>query len=1012
MPRMLCHPSVSSGQPPACSRRALRPRHIGRVAQAAIWVMALLIVGSGARSAAAVDKLAQAYQRDVLPFLKTHCLSCHGEQRQEAKLDLSRYTSSRSVAQAHQTWAEVLQRIASGEMPPEDAADQPTPQQRETVIKWIKAFREDEARRTAGDPGPVLPRRLSNAEYNHSIRDLTGVDLRPTKTFPVDPANQAGFDNSGESLSMSPALLNKYLAAAREVAEHLVLTPEGIAFAAHPAVTDTDRDKYCVKRIIQFYQQQPTDFADYFLAAWQLQQSHGGRVTMSDITARAASHKISPRYLKHIWHTLTEQSYTLGPLARLQRQWKQLPQSLAEETQARTQCEQMRDDVMRIRGWLVPRFPDLTVPGSHKGSQPFVLWKNRQYAKHRRQFVPETLATAISQSASEPEDQRLTLPATEDDQRALQAECATFCSIFPDAFFVSERGRDYLGKPKAEQEKGRLLSAGFHSMMGYFRDDRPLYELILSDAQRQELDRLWLELDVIAAAPLRQYSGFLWFERTDSRYLRDPEFDFARAEDKHALSESMIKQLSELYLAKARKNDGSAVALQAIQDFFQNINAQIRRVEQVRKKAEPRQLAAVLEFAARAYRRPLSAVEQAELRDYYQELRSEAGLEHEAALQDTLVLVLMSPMFCYRLDLGSSPQGPRPLTDQELASRLSYFLWASTPDHRLTVLASQGRLRAPDVLAAETQRMLADPRVRGLATEFGANWLGIRRFEEHNSVDRVRFPVFTDELRQAMFEEPLRLIMDVASRNQSIMSFLTARHTFVNRQLAQHYGIPSEQIDGLDWQRVDDVNRYHRGGLLTMSVFLTQNAPGLRTSPVKRGYWVVRRLLGERIPPPPPDVPELPADEADLGQLTLRQALAKHRDHKSCAGCHQRFDSIGLVFENYGPVGELRDRDLGGRPVSTQALLPGNVPSQGVGDLQTYLTQRRRSEYVDNFCRKLLSYALGRSLLLSDEPLLLAMQASTARNGHRLGDLVLKIVNSPQFLNKRGTSGTRPGSAP
>jgi len=244
------------------------------------------------------------------------------------------------------------------------------------------------------------------------------------------------------------------------------------------------------------------------------------------------------------------------------------------------------------------------------------------------------------------------------------------------------------------------------------------------------------------------------------------------------------------------------------------------------------------------------------------------------------------------------------------------------------------------------------------------------------------------------------------------MEFLTARHTFVNPGLAQHYGIPTQITAADRWMRVDDADRYQRGGLLAMSVFLTQNAPGLRTSPVKRGYWVVRRLLGERIPPPPPEVPELPDDETKLGQLTLRQTLARHREHKSCAACHQRFDSIGLVFENYGPVGELRDRDLGGRPVQTNAILPGDVPSQGMADLKTYLTQRRRAEYVENFCRKLLSYALGRSLQLSDDPLLEAMQNRSAPQGHRLGDLVLHIVNSPQFLNKRGATAPRAGSAP
>src|SRR5256885_3025819 len=181
--------------------------------------------------------------------------------------------------------------------------------------------------------------------------------------------------------------------------------------------------------------------------------------------------------------------------------------------------------------------------------------------------------------------------------------------------------------------------------------------------------------------------------------------------------------------------------------------------------------------------------------------------------------------------------------------------------------------------------MLRDPKVRGLATEFGGNWLDFRRFEEHNAVDRERFPSFTNELREAMFEEPLRFIDDIFRNNRPVLDLVYGKHTFVNAVLAKHYGISEVTFKGDEWVRVDDARPYGRGGLLPMSVFLTKNAPGMRTSPVKRGYWVVRRLLGETIPPPPPTVPELPKDEANTGELTLPQLLARHREDKACAGC-------------------------------------------------------------------------------------------------------------------------------
>lgn len=974
-----------------------------------------LLLTSGRCKAADLNSgaLEVEFKNIVAPFLKSYCLDCHGDDVQEAKLTLSEYTSAASVAEAHQTWHIILQRLKAGEMPPDDAERLPDDTERQAIIKWIHAAREFEAHRNAGDPGPVLARRLSNAEYNYSIRDLTGIDIQPTKSFPVDPANEAGFDNTGESLTMSPALLSKYLGAARQVVEHLVLKPDGIAFAPHPVVTDTDRDKYCVKRIVEFYYRQPTDLAAYFFAAWRLRQSND---SLQQIAARE---KVSSRYLATVWALLnnTQDDSSVGPIAKLQTMWQSLPTNAIQANKARAGCEEMRRYVENLRAKLRPTIPNINVEGSHLGSQPFVLWKNRQYVAHRRRFDRNKLKVADNPPTS-PADNDLVIPA--DERERYEAAYARFCSVFPDAFYISERGRDYVENSKKQMgERGRLLSAGFHSMMGYFRDDAPLYDMILDDSGRAELDALWKELDFIASAPQRQYVGFLWFERTDSRYMRDPQFDFARPENKASQTADLIRKLSEVYLEKAEANGGGDTELKAIRHYFREINEQIRWVEQARVKAEPTHVDAVLAFASRAFRRDLTLSERDDIVAYYRSLRADE-LTHEEAIQDTIVSVLMSPHFCYRVDLIGTGSGQRPLTATELASRLSYFLWSSIPDATLLKVAQSGALTQTDVLRNETRRMLKDARIRGLVTEFGGNWLDFRRFEEHNAVDRERFPQFTDELRQAMFQEPVRFLTDAIQQDRSVFELLNAKHTFVNDVLAKHYGIPRDQRRGIPrttiassvddvsqadpriWIRVDNSDRFGRGGLLPMSVFLTKNAPGLRTSPVKRGYWVVRRLLGERIPPPPPNVPELPADEAKLGDVTLREALAKHRDNVACAGCHERFDSIGLAFEGFGPVGERRDTDLGDRPVSTAATFPGGHDGDGLQDLQAYLLAHRRNEYLDNVCRKLLSYALGRSLILSDELLIRDMRAKLEADGFRFQSLIETIVTSPQFLKKRG----------
>ena len=258
--------------------------------------------------------------------------------------------------------------------------------------------------------------------------------------------------------------------------------------------------------------------------------------------------------------------------------------------------------------------------------------------------------------------------------------------------------------------------------------------------------------------------------------------------------------------------------------------------------------------------------------------------------------------------------------------------------------------------------MLKDPRARALAVEFGGNWLDFRRLQELNTVDRERFPTFTNELRQAMFEEPVRLLLDVIQHDRPVLDLLYAKDTFVNPVLAKHYGMPvaDRATPGC---ASPTPTIYQRGGLLPMAAFLTKNAPGLRTSPVKRGNWVVKNVLGERISPPPATVPKLPADEAKA-DLSLRESLARHRTDPQCAACHAKFDAMGLVFEGYGPIGERRDSDLAGRPVDASATFPGGTAapaSTGCGATSAPTGSRISSRTSAPSCSPTRSAAATRS---------------------------------------------------
>jgi hypothetical protein len=996
-------------------------------------VPGIIAIAALPAASAASATLEQQFAQTVRPFVTRYCIGCHSGDTPAAQFDLKAYTTMEMVVRDHPRWALVAEKLAAQQMPPAPIP-QPPAESRQQVIDWIKAMRSNEARKNAGDPGVVLARRLSNSEYNYTIRDLTGVDIRPTREFPVDPANPAGFDNSGESLTMSPALLKKYLDAAREVGDHMVLTPDGFDFASHPMLVETDRDRYTIQRIVDFYARQPTDYADYFQAAWRFKYRSILGKPGATLAATAADAKVSAKYLPMVWQLLEEPreaaKQEVGPVAKLQAMWRALPAPERNQTDpegVRAQCVEMRDYVVRIRNHTAMQFAAPVVRGLPAASQPLLNWKLRQFNSHRRNFDPAALRNDTDPPPVVPEipkypglhqeaaprwaaltararagDPDLVVPAAE--RSRYEASFVRFASVFPDNFYVKERGRYF---PDDSEDKGRFLSAGYHNVMGYWRDDTPLMELILDDKGQKDLNRLWDEFDFIADHTHRTWDQY-YFNESGEVDGKGAESGRLRPADKKVDDSAVIFGLRDAYLAKAQPAN-NPVALEAIREHFQWVDDTLRRIERMRVEAEPHQLDALLKFAARAYRRPLAKAERDDMLAYYHSLREKEGLTHEDAIRDSLVSVLMSPDFCYRFDLrdgpgrGATARATPPvsaLSAYSLASRLSYFLWSSMPDQELLAHAAAGDLQRTDVLLGQARRMLKDERARGLATEFGGNWLEFRRFEQISSVDRQRFPSFTNELRDAMFEEPIRLIEDVIRNDRSVLDLIYGKYTFVNPVLARHYGMPDVAGSEDNWVRVDDAGRYERGGLLPMAAFLTQNAPGLRTSPVKRGHWVVRDVLGEVIPPPPAVVPELPTDEAK-SDLPLRDMLAKHRQNPVCASCHARFDVFGLAFEGYGPIGETRTKDLAGRPIDATAVFPGGSQGAGFEGVETYIREHRQADYLDNLSRKLLAYALNRSLLLSDELTVQRLDTRLAANGYRFASLVDAIVTSPQFRNRR-----------
>ncbi|MBP7948095.1 MAG: DUF1592 domain-containing protein [Verrucomicrobiales bacterium] len=491
----------------------------------------------------------------------------------------------------------------------------------------------------------------------------------------------------------------------------------------------------------------------------------------------------------------------------------------------------------------------------------------------------------------------------------------------------------------------------------FYREDHELRRLMLDEAQTAELNRLWEELHFVSRDALTQVDAFeqLWQFATQDA---DP---------------SAFEPMREPILRRA-------------EEFRRQLTA-----------AEPGQIQAVLDFAAQAWRRPLQPSEIESLRELFRKLR-EQELPHDQAVRLLLARVLVAPAFLYRGEKSAVGVDSAPVTSWELAARLSYFLWSTAPDAELRTLAAEDRLGDPDVLTNQMRRLLQDPRSRRLAMEFGCQWLHVRDLDTLDEKSERHFPTF-NSLRGAMKEEVARFFTDLFQNDRSVLSLLEADHTFVNADLAAHYGM--DGLKGPDWQRVEGVKARGRGGILGFAATLAKQSGASRTSPILRGNWLCESLLGDRLPPPAKGVPVLP-ETAPEG-LTERQMIEKHSLDPKCSGCHERIDPFGFALEGYDAIGRLRTKDAAGLPVNVRATLLNGVTFDGLDGLRQYLLTSRREDFLRQFCKKLLGYALGRSVLLSDRPLLAEMMRRLAETDFRISTAMEMIVQSRQFREVRGT---------
>ncbi len=1026
------------------------------------------------------------------PVLQKYCAGCHGK-APTGGISFLQIAGEKGFVESFAQWEKVASAIEERHMPPAKMP-QPTDAERHAAVDWVRSRLNAEALNHSGDPGSVTLRRLTTAEYGYSVRDLTGLDYHPDKSFADDAVGGEGFTNFGDVQFVQDSHLERYLEAAKRISAHLVIGSGPLQFFADPGKSGFELS--AIHRIQKVYHEngfrsasgeggKPFGLDRYsqaIMVLWRYKnRARLGQANLT-LTKMADQAGVSTRFAAHLWKVLNEPNPTY-PTSEAVALWRKFPTQEAAAKQAALELQQFIVDWPRVlfgagapaeggagdeRNFVLSE-DSLKAKTEHKFRYPvrdakrggarvyisvrsmnpsaqdqsWVVWKNAtaRFRDAKRGFSPsrplKEVLTADSAAklnfgklpngeSIDPNEFALTPDNVAIAEIDMPADAAGVEITIDAALGPSPKGdavlramvtnspKPFTGVPMSVllgQPKGAGFAAwkdnvllfasklpasshgeptpadkdpipapynniynqperdSFHVNVKYYRDDKFLYDNVLDDQERAIVDWAWNDL----------LSSFEYHQAY-----------FAFVNDKYKLG--LKKKINELTPAEI-----AAIPAEPRQ-YVAALRKEYDAVHNAQLAAQPRHLDDLLKLASRAWRRDLTAAEKDSLRGFYTRLREEFKLDHDGAIRSVMARVLVSPAFLYRLEQQPAVSGTRPLSQFELASRLSYFLWSSPPDDELIKAARLGQLATNAQLNKQVQRMLAHPKARRFATEFFGQWLGFYKFDQYSGIDTSRFPEFNQELKQAMYDEAVSFFEHIVRQDRPIGEMLTADYTFANQQLARHYGFTQKVDSKAEAVRVDGVNQFERGGILGLgAVHVVTSAP-LRTSPVKRGEWVLRRVLGTPTPPPPADAGMIPADPKNFGGLSLKERLQQHQRNATCAGCHSRIDPLGFPLEKFDAIGRLRATYEDGKPIDAAAVTHNKVNIDGRAGLSDYLKQNEKL-VVRNFSKKLLGYALGRTMAVGDQPLI--DQLSQAGSEARVSQLITQIVTSKQFRNRR-----------
>lgn len=997
--------------------------------------------------------------KSVQPVLDESCYDCHKGTDPKGGVNLKALAADPAVAAQYPLWEKVQEVIAKGSMPPKEETALST-QEKGRLLGWLTHALDEVATVNAGDPGPVTLRRLTHVEYDNTIRDLTGIDYGLGREFLPDGGGGEGFSNTGDVLFVNPQQLDKYLAAARKLMDQATILP-GTGLVFHPQRVgprgyeqvrgQAEQELYvwyqkAVENVLPKDDEDQRE-ADYMLACWKWKyREQTGAVSLKQLANEA---KLSEVFLENWWTCLNDTKLPSRYLDLTRVPWRALPgpDAAAPKTVPAVVTAELLKIQEQRKSWY-------RAPG-----------KNREGNVQRRQQDADGLRSYPVRTAVSGQRQMHVVVGDAGDGNAgdyvqfsglsMRVQRKTLEYV---PWMRSRRETD--GKMLKEIEAGKPASAGMDvkaleariaeadKVLALFGKDPlgkeisrdvlavkapsvttlPLPEQVTEffgtgrlDQQNPDADKAtaqWTLRPDSPPDPTKIIPGVLTVWKIQTQTARDTMNDFSRM--KSAFPDSFDRRLEEVARNYNRGGKGPGVyyfsddQLATIlkpeaKQHWQELKEDWRLVAP--KTLNKDQAAAydaamrkhVLDFAWRAWRRPLDEAEKQQLSGLY-DAGVKGGADRESAARQVAVRVLVSPNFLYKMEMAPPPAAvaamegapaDHPLNAWELASRLSYFLWSSMPDSSLRLAAADGSLLKPEVLAAQVKRMLADAKAEAMAKEFMGQWLEFAGFATYSGVDEKKFPQFTPELRRDLNRETILFFTHLVREDRPVREIISADYTYLNERLAKHYGVPG--ITGEAFQKVS-VTAQHRGGLLGQGSLLIKTSRSHRTSPVLRGNWLLQAVLGTPVPPPPANVPEL--KEHGPKPATVREMLQQHRASTACSSCHDRIDPLGFALENFDAVGRFRDKDESGLPLDTSGQVKDGAKFAGIEGLRTYLGTQDK-QFTQHFCRKLAGFALGRQVLPTDKALIEKMKADLKANDGKLSSAILAVVTSRQFLNKR-----------